>query len=194
MRLFVAIELSDVVRRHIAQFVQNSREHYSHLHGLSWVRPENLHITVKFLGDVSDDRLPALCSALGEVATEGPAALHTDRLEFFPPGGPIRVVAMGLGGDVGRVNRLHRSIDDRCSRIGFQSERRVYRPHVTLVRCRNPLPVYRREGFERAVKSHLPGPEFVASEFVLMESRLKADGAQYIPLARFSLSAQTSTE
>jgi RNA 2',3'-cyclic 3'-phosphodiesterase len=194
MRLFVAIELPDAVRRHIAGLVRHLRERNSHHHGLSWVRPENLHITVKFLGDVSDDRLSALCSALGEVATEGPAALHADRLEFFPPRGPIRVVAMGLGGDVGRVSHLHRSIEDHCARMGIPLDGRLYRPHVTLVRCRNPLPAHKREDWERAAEPHLPGPEFVASEFVLMESRLKADGAQYVPLARFPLSAQTSSE
>jgi 2'-5' RNA ligase len=192
MRLFVAIELSEVARLHIAGLARNLREFKTH-HGLSWVRPENLHITVKFLGDVSDDRLPALCSALGGVATEGPAALHADRLEFFPPRGPIRVVAMGLGGDVGRVNHLHRSIEDHCARVGFPLDGRLYRPHVTLVRCRNPLRAQDRKSWERAAERHLPGPEFVASEFVLMESRLKPEGAQYIPLARFPLNAPSTS-
>ncbi|MDB5303631.1 MAG: 2-5 ligase [Phycisphaerales bacterium] len=194
MRLFIAIELPDVVRQHIAGLVRKGQEHCRGRYGLSWVRPENFHVTVKFLGDVSDDRLPALCSALGEIATEGPAVLRADRLEGFPPRRPSRVVAMGLAGDVGRVNYLHRSIEEHCARLGIPPDGRLYRPHITLVRCREPLPADKRDAWERAAGPLLPGPEFVASEFVLMESRLKPEGAQYIPVARFPLRDRMSTQ
>jgi 2'-5' RNA ligase len=194
MRLFIAIELSEGAGRHVAGLLRDLRQRKSHFHGLSWVRPENLHITVKFLGEVSDDRLPALCMELGEIATEGPATLHVDRVEFFPSGGPIRVVAMGLGGDVGRVNHLHRSTEEQCERLGIPRDGRLYRPHITLARCRDPLPADQRTSWGRAVDPQLPGPVFAASEFVLMESRLKPDGPEYIPLARFPLRAQGETE
>ena len=201
--MFIAIELSDLVRQHIARLSRSWRDHWDkNLLGwarephpsLSWVRPENLHVTLKFVGDISEDGVPSLCRGLREVAAGGSIALRPDRIECFPMHGPVRVVAMGLGGDVGRVHLLHRAIEERCALIGVKREGRDFRPHVTMGRGREVLRPHVRESLQQAAEAHLPGPEFVASEFVLMESRLEPEGAEYIPFARFPLDVQAASE
>lgn len=195
MRLFLAIELPDPVRLKLAGLCRQWKENWGDdLLGLgadypkpSWVRPENLHVTVKFLGEVADSELPKLCDALRTVPSTGPMKLWPDRIECLPPNGPVRVICAGLMGDLDRFSDLHRKIEQRCETIGFPSERRRFRPHITLARLKDWLPSYTRKALADTSAGPLPAPEFNASEFVLMQSLLHQSGAQYVRLARFPL-------
>jgi 2'-5' RNA ligase len=180
MRLFLAIELPEDVRKHLADACGALRNWK-----LAIVPPQNLHITVKFLGDVSEGATPALCAALRGVAPGGAAELSADRCELLPPRGPVRVVAGGLGGDVGRLRAVHRAIEDACESQGFAPERRQYLPHVTLARAREGLPARERDEFPQILSKFFPGPTFGVTGFTLFESRLGGGPPQYIPLARF---------
>lgn len=196
MRLFTAIELPDPVRQHLAGIAGELEEAWPSFdlaapaeggYSLSFVRPENLHVTLKFLGEVPEGRLPVLSDALGRLAARPASPVHADRVELFPPRGPVRVLAVGLGGDVSAVNSLFEAVEDCCAELGFAREGRGYRAHVTLARARKPLPKSARAGIEGLWGRRLPGPEFDVTEFVLMESHLKPTGPEYVPLARFPL-------
>ena len=190
MRLFLAIEMPDGVREHIAGISRDWKEAwyaYGEPRETVWVRPQNLHVTLKFLGEVADNEVPALCAALKTVESPGPASLVPERVECFPDRGPVRVIAVGIGGDDGRLVLLHGRIEVACEPLGYERERRRYRPHITLARCKRPLPSHMRAKLLEDGVRQLPAPPFEANEFVLMESRLKPDGAEYIPLARFPL-------
>jgi 2'-5' RNA ligase len=190
MRLFLSIELQDGVRKHIAGMCRDWKEawyDYQDSRDVSWVRPQNLHVTLKFLGEVADNDVPALCAALKTVESPGPASLVPERVECFPDRGPVRVITLAMGGDEGRLVLLHGKIEERCEPLGHEPERRRYRPHITLARCRRPLPPHKRAKLIGEGNRRLPGPLFEAKEFVLVESRLKPDGAEYLPLARFPL-------
>jgi 2'-5' RNA ligase len=196
MRLFTAIELSTPARNHLAGLARKWTENWGEeLLGLSndeyprvsWVRPENLHVTLKFLGEVPEPQVPKVCQALSDWASPGPMRLNADHIECLPPRGPVRVIAAGVGGDVGRLTLLHREIDRACGLLGFAAESRQYRPHVTLARAKVPLPSHVREHLASAGNPHMPGPAFDVAEFVLMESRLHPQGAEYLPVARFPL-------
>ena len=190
MRLFLAIELPEPARRHLAG-VQSVIA--PALPKASRPAARNLHLTLKFLGDVPDAGVPALCDALREVRLDGPMTLSATRLECFPPRGPVRVIAAGLeeGGGVGRLPRLHAETEAACAGLGFPREGRPYRPHVTLARARIPVPASRRAPLEELTASAWPGPAFTAGEFCLIESRLKPTGAEYTVLARFPLRADS---
>jgi RNA 2',3'-cyclic 3'-phosphodiesterase len=196
MRLFTAIELPAPVRNHLAGLAREWAENWGEeLPGLSngeyprasWVRPENLHVTLKFLGEVPEPDVPRVCEALSDCASPRPMRLNVDYIECLPPRGPVRVIAAGVGGDVGRLILLHREIEDACGRIGFAPESREYRPHITLARAKVPLPRHVRESLSAAGGRHVPGPAFDVRESVLMESRLRPQGAEYLPVARFPL-------
>ena len=194
MRLFLAIELSDAPRRVLGGMSQAWRENWNQeLSGLgtecppaSWVRAENLHVTLKFLGEVPDTQVPRICDALKAISAN-PIRLQPDRIKCLPERGPVRVIGVGLGGELERINQLFQDVEQAVEPLGFARERRAYRPHITLARLRSFLPSDARRTLSEAGTKHLPGPEFIAAEFVLMQSQLNPKGARYIPLARFPL-------
>ena len=187
MRLFLALELPESVRNLLGGFTHQWLEEGRSFGRASWVRRENLHATLKFLGEVSDQQLPLLCESLKSVPFEHLLRLWPDRIECLPPNGPVRVIGVGLMGELDRLAGIHRAIEDVCEPLGFARERRKYRPHVTLARMREFLPSHTRASLARAGAKHLPGPEFEVSEFVLMQSELHPQGSRYTPLARFAV-------
>ena len=192
MRLFLAIELPDDVRQHLATW---GCSHVPAVHTylkqrqinarLSVTPPQNLHVTLKFLGEVEQSGIKPLCDALGSVRLEVASPVRPGHLELLPHRGPVRIVAVGLDGDVGRLERLYREVDDACEREGLAAERRPYLPHVTLARARDPLPAERRDRLREMMDRGFPGPDFDVRGFTLFESRLGAGPPQYTPLARF---------
>jgi 2'-5' RNA ligase len=93
VRVFLALELPEEERRRLAEYLR-SRE-WSGL-GMKLVRPENLHVTLKFLGEAADARVKEVCDAQQGVSLDAPITLRMEGVTFFPPRGPIRVVAARL--------------------------------------------------------------------------------------------------
>lgn len=190
MRLFLALELPDAVRQRLTKLSKTLQEHWEsgrQLPGMSWVRPENLHVTLKFFGEVADSNLPELCGALERVTVAAMFRLVPDRMVCLPPRGPIRVVGVGLAGELEHLQQLHRQIEQQCAPIGFPAELRAFRPHVTLARVKGSASSYTRQTLEKLASAHLPAPSFDVSEFVLMQSHLDPRSARYVPVARFPL-------
>ena len=200
MRLFLALELPDTVRQRLTKLSKTFQEYWEaelaergitgrEVPATSWVRPENLHVTLKFFGEVAEPALPELCGALEGVNAAGLIRLELDRTVCLPPRGPIRVISIGLSGELERLHQVHRQIEQRCEAIGFRSERRPFNPHITMVRVKGWVPSYMRERLEKVGRAQLPAPQFDVSEFVLMQSHLDSRGARYVVLARFPLDA-----
>ncbi len=189
MRLFLAIELSNAARQHLVSVgmelkAASAAQHWPRV---AWTRPANLHITLKFLGDAPDDRVPAMCAALSNVRPAGAMQLWTAGLECFPDRGPVRIVAVRIGGGADGLSQLYKDVEGRCALLGFPRERRTYRGHVTLGRARDPLPSSARSTLANATIHHWPGPAFDAAEFVLMQSMLKREGSEYIKVETFPI-------
>ena len=185
MRLFLAVEIPEEVRRHLDRVRDALRDPADLTESVSWVKRENWHITVKFLGEVPDAKIPRLTAALSEVKFE-PMELFADRMLYFPKRGPVRVIAVGIGGDAGRLNQLYDRIEEKCQKVGFTKENRPYSAHITFGRSRhgergNELMSLRSE----RLAYHFPGPSFHAGEFVLMQSELHPQGSRYTPIAHF---------
>lgn len=180
MRLFLAIEISDALRRQLARL----QEVFRPIAPASYVKPSNLHLTLKFLGEVPDERVKKICDELSTVPQVGSFDLTADRITCFPERGRVRVIGVGMETPPQLV-KLVEHIEDTCKELGFCREGRPYTAHITLARVREPLAQSIREKLAKAAEEHLPAPTMRAGEFVLMQNILKREGAEYTPAARF---------
>src|SRR5690554_5663426 len=101
MRLFTAIELSDASRRHLGRVM---RQAAGAAPDVRWTPAEKLHLTLKFIGEVEDAKLPAVIEALDAVELDDPIELRCTGIVCFPPRGRARVVAAGVEGEVERLS------------------------------------------------------------------------------------------
>ena len=187
MRCFLAIELPEPVRQHLARVQGALRDPPDDVGNLSWVRRENWHVTLKFLGERADAEVVRIGQALRSVRAER-MTLCTDRMVYFPRRGPVRVIAVEVGGDAGRLNSLHHAIEDACASVAIARDARRFTGHITLGRSRHGE---RGGGFtsvrSRTLPELLPGPRFDTVEFALFQSELHPQGSRYTKLATFPL-------
>jgi 2'-5' RNA ligase len=186
-RVFCAVELPEDVRARIAAHVARLREATQAELKISWERPEKLHLTLKFLGEIEAGRVEALTRAATRAAgTGGKFQLSLQEAGAFPPRGNPRVLWLGLRDDTGRLAQLQERLEAECARENFPRETRAFRPHITIGRIRTPNAAARH-----AAKLHretdFPPATFDASEFVIMRSQLGAGGSRYTPLSRHEL-------
>jgi len=187
VRLFVAVDLDENLRRaaaRVARAVRNRLEH-AESWGVSWVGPENLHVTLRFLGEVSEDLARAV-----ELAFAGPFAVAPFELELagagtFPPAGSARVIWLGIARGADYLVRLHDEVEARLQPFAFEREDRPYRAHLTIARFRTPAPARVRE----VISASGAGPiGRCAVRFVtLYRSQLSPKGAVYTRLVRAPL-------
>ncbi len=181
MRAFFCIELEDRIQEGLNEITQRlKRDGQARV---SWVRPENLHVTLKFLGEVAPERVEELRLA-AEVACEGidRFALELDRAGAFPNLERPRVIWVGSSSPPEEIFQIYRRLERELAPLGFPPERKPYTPHVTLgrVKERNRARAARLgEQLDRIEPFH-----FVAEVFrlTLMESRLAPSGATYTPV------------
>ncbi|MGD0461163.1 MAG: RNA 2',3'-cyclic phosphodiesterase [Tepidisphaeraceae bacterium] len=183
MRLFVAIELPERLRRHLLRMQEILRP----IFGGKPVRPEQLHLTLKFLGETPDETLPRLLERLRTVEM-GPIRLTTSGVVCFPPNGPVRIVAAALEDQGLHCAQLQRDIDQAAHAAGFPLEGRRWTPHVTLIRVKDRVPASARAAGIAAV-AEMAEVEFEPDEFVLIQSNLDRVGPTYATLARFPIGA-----
>jgi 2'-5' RNA ligase len=180
MRLFFAIEIPAEVRAGLAAVVERLRPRAPEVR---WVRPEGIHLTLRFLGEVGEARLGEIVAAARRVGSGGPLRLRTGGLGSFPDRGRPRVVWVGVEERGAALRRLREDLEAALGRIGFPPEERGWSPHLTLGRVRpggDPRPAL-------AAASAPEAREFEAREFVLMESCLDPAGARYERRAAFPL-------
>lgn len=182
MRLFTAIELPDSVR-HV--LVESARPLKAACPQASWVRTENLHVTLKFLGEVPEAQVTSVCDALKRVSVMGAARVHVEGLELFPRRGPVRVIALGLNGEIELIHQIFHEIDRTTAEIGFPSENRPFVPHITLARARRTIHGSARKTLPELLKWNGTPPAFEVTSFSLIESKLKPGGPEYLRLATF---------
>jgi 2'-5' RNA ligase len=154
---------------------------------VGWVRPENLHLTLKFLGQVEEDRIGAIGEAIAAAAAGlGPVHLVFQGLGAFPRPREARVVWIGLSHGSEALTGLQARIEAALESLGFAREARPFTAHLTLGRVRGPA---RREQLARAI---IEAPtealgEMVLDRIELMQSNLSAGGARYSILQSFPL-------
>lgn len=149
----------------------------------SWVRESNLHLSIKFLGDQPDSAPDALAHALGPVAGRHYALdLRFGGLGAFPNLRAPRVVWMGVQHDP-RLELVHHDVEESCAANGFALDSRIFRPHITLARVRDGMPLADARALAIAARSVVYKGMHQVSEISLMKSDLGPGGARYTKVA-----------
>ncbi|HZT57942.1 MAG TPA: RNA 2',3'-cyclic phosphodiesterase [Pyrinomonadaceae bacterium] len=176
-RLFFAVELPRDLKARVGEHLKRLRESFPHVRA-SWEKPEKIHITLKFIGEVEASRVEELARAAERAAaTVEPFELTINAPGAFPPHGPPRVLWLGVEDPSARLSKLQRALEDEASRAGFPREQRPFKPHLTLARIRAP------QGARELAAAHRETPfgpqSFDVSELVLMRSELGPGGSRY---------------
>ena len=191
VRLFVAIELPDGVRSALSQVQAYMRER-SALQKLRWVKPEGVHLTLKFLGEVADSQQTAIEDALDAAVAEIPTfELTLGKLGKFGGRQNPRILWVDVDGDeeaLEALGALHSQIEGAMAKLGFPPEGRAFAPHLTLARVPQERGSEVARPLTRAIDECAP-PEGVITvdDIVLMRSDLGPGGANYTPLHRVPL-------
>lgn len=185
LRVFCAVELPGEVREAAAAHASRLRREFPDARA-SWPRPEGLHITLKFVGEVEAQRVEALSRAAA-AAVKGfpPFRLSIEESGTFPPRGVARVLWLGVRDASGQLSRLQRRLEQECDAAGFPAEPRAFKPHLTLARLRTPKDA---SALSEAHRRATFGPhDFQVSELLVIRSELGPGGSRYTPLSRHQL-------
>jgi len=192
MRLFIALDIDDPIRERITRFVDQVRNFSP---DACWVKPESLHVTLKFIGEQPDDVVEMIKQALKDASAATEITFRG--YGYFPTPKSARVFWIGMESGP-QLAQLAAAIDERMATLGIKKEDRAFSPHLTLARAAGSgSPRWRKgDGPNRAFSylqeklSALPVPEFgtmTPREFFLYQSQLSPKGSKYTKLARFSL-------
>lgn len=179
MRLFVALELSDAVQAALRELVGRLQRSSA---DVRWVRPEGMHLTLKFIGEAPEERLAPIQAALAGLSSPRPVEMEFRSLGYFPNERRPRVFWVGVRASDNLAD-LAAQVEAALEPLGIAREKRVYIPHLTLGRFRSAGRLARLQ----EEISRLPSTEFgrvEARELVLFQSRMSPHGAAYTPLAR----------
>ena len=185
MRLFIAIEIPESIRSAFAALLKDFRALAPQL---KWVRPENLHVTLKFLGETGPAKLGPLQNALAGVRSAEPVNLEFRGLGFFPNEKRPRVFWAGTQTSA-NLTPLAADIDQAVHTLGFPLEARSYAPHLTLARISLPiLPPKLLQTINE--KSSQSLGSLTTRQFHLIESKLKPAGAEYTTVQSFHFTSE----
>jgi RNA 2',3'-cyclic 3'-phosphodiesterase len=187
-RIFCAIDISEDLRARVTDYIEKLCQAVPDA-SASWSRSENIHLTLKFFGDVERDLTENLSRAAARVAEESaPFQISVGNTATFPKHGQPRVLWIGVEDPSYQLINLQQRLENECAREGFPKEERAFRPHLTLARIRRPHgsrtlgEIHRKMGFAAA--------RFVVSELLLIRSELSSEGSKYTLISRHRLEAQ----
>ena len=184
MRLFIAIELPDEIKKELVKVQAQLKKADV---DASWTRAEGMHLTLKFLGEVAEQRTPEILSSLRKALESAvPLRLEVEGAGTFPNPKNARVVWIGLSGDREKLMQIQLAVEQALVLLGMERETRKFTPHLTLGRIRN---IRSRDRWITALEEikdiSLPG--FDVTSVSLMKSELKPSGAVYAELGRVEL-------
>ena len=149
----------------------------------AWVAPDRLHLTVKFLGEQSEDAVEALRAAVAATTTRHQAIpIRVGRVGAFPNFRRPRVVWMGVDGG-GRLELLQHDVEIACAGLGYEPEGRAFRPHVTVARVRGELASEAARALARAARGVAFRDDATVESIDLMASELSREGSRYTLVA-----------
>ena len=195
MRVFVALDIDEDIRSRIARSVDDLRPYAP---GVRWVKPESLHITLKFIGEKPDPLVKQVEQTLSSISV-APFQITFSGSGFFPTPNAARVFWTGIAAQAG-LAQLATKIEEALVDVGIPKEERGFSPHLTLARSSggSGAPGWRKGDKPNrqfaVLQRHLedsPAPEFgtmTAREFFLYRSQLSSKGSTYTKIARFELS------
>jgi len=184
-RMFCAFELPGSLRARINQHSQKVRAAVPDA-AASWGRPENIHLTVKFFGNVDPERVPVISAAAARVVKEfSPIRIEVGDTGVFPRPSRPQVLWIGVEDPSGRLAALQQQLEREFAADGFPKEDRAYKPHLTIARIRKPHDAVRLA--QTHLETKFEKVEISFSELVLFRSELSSKGSKYTAISRHRL-------
>jgi len=188
-RIFAALELPPELQRQLAQ-LQKDLKGIVPPRCVRWVRPEGIHLTLKFYGEVAEQRLPELQAGLARAARVTSAmALTAEGVGAFPSAARPSVVWAGVQGELAPLQHLQAAVEAEAIGLGFKPEGRGYHPHLTLGRVNEgvrPADIRRLTDALGLARARRLG-EFRPDSLSLMKSELGPSGSVYTQLSTVAL-------
>jgi 2'-5' RNA ligase len=174
IRCFIAIDIPSEIKSKVSVLQDSLKRSGA---SIAWTKPEGIHLTLKFLGDIDQQKIPDLIGSMESAAKDAkPFVVVAEGVGCFPNPRRPRVLWVGLNGGEALIS-LQDRVEASVEPLGFDREQRRFHPHLTLGRVRNPFGVERvvteleRLGYSRQ--------EFMVNEVRLMKSDLQPTGAVY---------------
>ena len=190
VRTFVAVELDDSVKAHIAAAIDALRQ--ERIDNLRLVRPGGVHLTLKFLGDIDAGKVSTIAEAMTQVAAQhAPFSLTLGAPGVFPNINRARVLWLGVEGDLRPLRILQARVEDALTAAGFPPEKQTFNPHLTIGRMhRRASKSDRHRATDALTALSIPENQHIEVRAIsLMKSILRPGGAVYERIAYASLSA-----
>ncbi|MBA7659372.1 RNA 2',3'-cyclic phosphodiesterase [subsurface metagenome] len=194
VRSFVAIELPEELKAGLTQLQAQLKS--GEQPWVKWVDPYSIHLTLKFLGNITVDRVGEITRAM-EAAAQGipPFHLVVKGLGVFPNLRRVQVAWVGLSGELDKLSQLQQRIESNLARLGFAPESRPFTPHLTLARLRNQASLDERQRFGQLITdTRFEAAYTIEVDTVsLMRSQLTREGAIYSRISSVGLKKPLST-
>ena len=189
-RLFCAVELPAEVRKQLEEHILKLRKAVPDV-AASWSRVENIHLTLKFFGNVALDRIPAISEAASRAVAEFSSfPIGVGNTGVFPKPSRAQVLWIGVSDPSGKLSALQERLENECAAEGFPKEDRAYHPHLTIARIRRP------EGARRLADAHLqmqfPTTNIALNELVMFRSELSPKGSKYTAISKHPIRKQSA--
>lgn len=183
LRTFIAVDFPPEIVSKIAKIIQYFKTQTPEK-ALKWVPPENLHLTIKFLGDIPENKLDQVKRILTEsVAGRLPFNIEIEGLGMFPNKNKPRAVWLGINCDH-TLSDIHQSLDQNLKAVGIDPEQRRFSPHLTIARVRRDIQTDARQAIGHTLAQFKVDSLGVAAinEIILYQSELTRSGSIYTPL------------
>lgn len=175
-RLFIAIDLPEELKQKLGRIKSDFQ-----ISQARWVKEENLHLTLKFLGQVKNKKIDSINLSLKNLTRTFPVfTLQTGNLGAFPSLKRARVLWIDIKEGEEAVQKLVQSIENEFLKLGFEKEKRRFEPHITLARLKKPESILRLPSVDWSYSLKV-------TRIILFESLLKPTGPVYTPLNVFPL-------
>ncbi|HXC72828.1 MAG TPA: RNA 2',3'-cyclic phosphodiesterase [Pyrinomonadaceae bacterium] len=184
-RIFCAVELPDAVRARLQSHIAQLREAVPEV-AASWTRVENIHLTLKFFGNVATERIPKISAAVERAIKKSlPFTIGVGKTGVFPNPRRAQVLWIRVNDPAGKLSELQGQLENECAKEGFERENRAYHPHLTIARLRKP------EGARLLADAHLNTDfepvEIPLSELIVFRSELSSKGSKYTAISQHIL-------
>jgi len=184
-RVFCAIEIPENIRQRISRHAQQLHEALPDVQA-SWTKPDNIHLTLKFFGNISQQQvLKASEAAARAVDGLGSFTIHVQGAGSFPPRGPAKVLWIGIGDPTGKLLQLQQKFESECEQEGLPKEARAFHPHLTVARLRTARGA--RALAEQHKQLGFEGGTVSVSSLILFRSELSSTGSTYTRISTYRL-------
>jgi RNA 2',3'-cyclic 3'-phosphodiesterase len=179
MRAFLAIEISDDIKKYLKTVIKSLAPH---IDGVKWVNETGQHITLKFFGEIEEKKAWHIKESMSYIERKySPFDVTIRGIDAFPDRRRARVIVITLENGVDNIKNIYNYIEESILALGIEKEKRPFTPHITLGRRKTPAPLP-----DKVIKD-LERISFIADSVVLFKSTLRPEGALYTPVWELKL-------